>query len=278
MLPQKIPRSPTIFMLCTSLLLVLVGHGGASLFGDFNHCRSKLTSAGISPDSFCFHIAHGLHSLKIEYVKHYVGVDLPDKNFIPNVQVPNNTLQWHLPRMNRNPDGISFVMKILDYYLGKRVFWKPKLGIGMLENLAHDAHMHDLWTQMKPLYKKIEINPPDEATCGCLLNEQNNGIIGALRIYRDWLQRFDLCRDGDYYAFGNGRNLCNGRSWWSSYTCDSVNNEYPKNENNPLSLPRIKNPWTWFVWKGVLNSILPDNDEINQFALYLYCKLKPYAN
>lgn len=251
------------------------------MFGDSNNCSSKMTSAGISPDSFCFHIAHGLHGLKTEYVKHYVGVDLPDKNFIPNVQLMNKTLELHLPRMNKkNPDGISFVMKILDYHLSKSIYWSGAHyrgpGLGMLENLAHDAHMHDLWTQMKPLYKKIEINPPDEATCGCLLNEKKNGIIGALLFYKDWLQRFDLCRDG--HTIGNGRNYCNGRNWWSPHTCDSVKNVDQKNEfiQTP-SLPRIQNPWTWYMWKGALKSTLPDKDEINQFALYLHCKLKPYT-
>lgn len=271
MLCRKIPRGPTILVFCTSLLLTLVRHGGECKPLNSKYCHNQLASAGINTDYFCFYTAHGLHSLKIEHVKYYVGVDLPDRNFIPSVQISSNTFHQNLPRMSRIPDGISFDMQNLDYRLSNRVDWKPKFGIGMLEKLAHDAHMHDLWTEMKPLYKIIEKNPPDYATCNCLRNENDNGIIGALKLLQF---RYS---DGEYYDTGPSK----GRSWWSPYTCRSVQNSYAitstASGQRPPSKPRIQNPRTWSVWKAALKYQLPNTQENYQFALYLYCKLKPYT-
>ena len=269
MLCWKIPRSPTILVFCTSLLLILVKYGGECVSPNYDYCRGTLASANVEPDYFCFYTAHGLHSLKIEHVKHYLGVDLPDNNFIPSVQISGNKFQQHLPRMSRNPDGASFTMQNLDYRLSNYVDWEPRFGIGMLEKLAHDAHMHTLWTGMKSLYEMIQRNPPHHATCGCLRNENNNGIIGALQLLQ---YRYS---DGEYYD--NSKS----RYWWSPYKCGQLTNYNAMTSTSsgqgPPRKPRIENPYTWNVWKTALKNQLPKPNENYQFALYLYCKLNPYA-
>ena len=72
-------------------------------------------------------------------------------------------------------------MQILDYHFSNNNYWNVKDGMGMLEKLAHDAHMHEIYSQLKPLYRKIEFNPPDAATCKCATDEINNGILDALK-------------------------------------------------------------------------------------------------
>lgn len=291
MFNPKILKSRPILVFGTYLLLTLGRYGAECCDLKSKRCCSKLASLDINPDRFCFYITHGLHSLKIEDVKRYVGVDLPDKNFIPTVSYDlNDTVYHHLPRMaTKNTDGLSY-MQFLDSHLSSPKYWKLRgetFGLGMLEAMAHSAHMHDVWTQMKPLYEKIEKSPPDGEACRCLSDDSNNGIFDALEVYRSlrWQNR-------QMVELSEGTDVVRipfqwyGRRIFANSTCGSVKDHgYDGKDGSKTnqgsfhgqSFKGIQNAKTWNMWKAVLEKNLPRKEEIYQFAMYLYCKLRPYA-
>ena len=347
MLYLTILRIQIISGFCTYLLSVLTIKGGESCSLESKECCTKLENAGIKPDRFCFHTAHGLHGLNIEYVKHYIGVDIPDRNFIPTISddLTKKDVVRHLSRMSEKPDGLSFTMQILDYHFSNSNYWNVKDGMGMLEKLAHDAHMHEIYSQLKPLYRKIEFNPPDAATCKCATDETNNGIIDALKMLQFRMNAFNSLKISPVGASNTSyeRSFSDGQRtklmekerhhWFTPFTCGeakdhskissralrllpryefyyyyrpyastktkdpfssgrevfhhrqqrdtgherSYPNIAPESPVKPESFPRIQSPYTWNMWKALLKSNIPTKDEINQFAMYLYCKLKPYA-
>ena len=165
-------------------------------------CCARMAEAGIELKNFNMSVAHGIHSLSIEHIKHYFNAVVPQNNGIPtvNTDFTGEDVIPSVPSINKDPEILSLNMQVLDFIFrnndDKNRFWVR--GLSHVEKLAHAAHMDELWTRTKSVYEEIRRNPPtDNLVCSCITDEENNGIIESLKVISNTLRNFGVLDEID---------------------------------------------------------------------------------
>ena len=212
-------------------------------------CRKIMTDAGLEVSTFSDSVSHGIHSITVEELNSYFHGNVTESNSIPTVnsdlKSPQRVLQY-APRMNKDPNILTESMQMLDFILQnsddtkKDNFMIP--GFSTLEKLVHAAHTQELYARTKPIYETIINQPPEDSQlCGCVKDEESNGVLASLRMFRDFWHLIFFKR----YSARNGAEI-----------------------------PKIESPKTWKIWKDAFDKDMLNEKERFNFAMYLYCKLK----
>ena len=184
-------------------------------------------------------VAHGIHSISVEHIKHFFGVDIPAENGIPTVNSDLNgpRILSSAPKISNDTKMMSLTMKEVNYVLSNNDipdnFYVK--GLSSIEKMTHIAHMDEIWSQAQEMYETLKSNPPSQFACNCISDENNNGIMRELvslsRKFRDF----------------------------------------------PPILQRLTNSENWKIWKNMMNYSMMSKHEIYHFSVYMYCKLNQFS-
>ena len=223
-----------------------------------HNCSKSLIDHGIDFSSFPLSIAHGIHSITIEQLKHFFGVHVPSQNGIPTVNsnLTGDDILPNAPRLNNDQNILSLEMKIMDFIISnnddpKKFFIR---GLPILEKIAHEAHMNEIYVRANRTYWEIAktFSNKNQFACSCIANEKKNGILDSLKEISHQIRNFAY-------------NLENDDISKVSLEDSSATRQH--------AFPRLKNCNTWKIWKKMLNDSMLSHKEIFNLSYYLYCKL-----
>ena len=190
---------------------------------------------GINMITFSESVAHGIHSISVEHIKHFFGVDVPSDNGIPTINTDLNgpRLLRSAPKMSNDTKELSLTLKEVNFILSNND--EPQSfyirGLSSIEKMTHIAHMDEIWIQAKKIFEGLKTNPPGSFACSCITNENKNGIKREL---------VSLSR-----KFRNFR---------------------------PLE-KRLTNSRNWKIWKKMMKHSMMSKHEIYHLSVYMFCKL-----
>jgi len=213
-----------------------------------------MIQGGIKLQDFGISVAHGIHSLTVEYIQYYFRAEINEDNAIPtvNANLTGNAVVPNAPKLCKDPEIMSLSMKILNFVVGNNDNQDTFMirGLSNIEKLTHLAHMEEIWIRTQPVYEALLNKSSNNMTaCHCVTDEENNGIMEGLRLISEYLRNFYL----------------------NSEKNKSLEKDHINQEND--SLPRIKNNQTWTIWKNMFKASVLPKSQIYNVAYYLYCKL-----
>jgi len=273
--------------------------------GNSNNCDQIMANNGFNYSTFSQGIAHGIHSLFLEEIREYFEPDAPVNNKIPvlnNNLSSEQTILSNAPLVGYSNALQTMSMKVMSYFMlnDNPAFYQH--GVNTLEKINHQYHMHEVFKAASPIYKRWKQNPPkDKEFCGCVNDVIGNGIMNEMVNIAKQLKNFGSKK--------TARKQCPG-GWWQRYSyryiyvywCkpmiikgkkmsvkDNDDNiaryeeAYLANPTpeNALKLLNVK-PWVpntlvgpeqWVSYQAMLTYSMLDEEELNNFATFMYCKL-----
>jgi len=149
-------------------------------------CPTPLSEVGIDR-YFGGMVAHTLHSLTLEDIRHYYKKDATVDNGIPTVNYdlsPNVTrVLANAPLSGYDLRFTTMAMRHTDQVLSKMD--TKDWGIrhdNIVESMVHAHHMAELWERSRPYYENFVKSPPREKVCRCLRRIDENGVIAELEL------------------------------------------------------------------------------------------------
>ena len=205
-------------------------------------CCDEMRKIGINLMKFPGSVAHGVHSISVEHIKHFFGVDIPVENGIPTLNtdfVNGPSILPSAPKISTDTKMLSLTMKELNYVLSNND--KPDnfyvKGLSSIEKMTHIAHMDEMWFQAHKMFDTLKTNPPSQFACNCITDENKNGIKRALVLMS---RKF---------------------------------RELPPKQQRLANLTNSKN---WKIWRNMMNTSMMSEDGIYNFSTYMYCKLNKF--
>merc|ERR1712212_220776 len=201
-------------------------------------CCDEMRKIGINMMMFPVSVAHGVHSISVEHIKHFFGVDIPVENGIPtvNTDLTGPPILPYAPKISNDTKMLSLTMKELNYVLSNND--KPDnfyvKGLSSIEQMTHIAHMDEMWFQAHEMYDTLKINPPSQFACNCITDENNNGIKRALVL---------------------------------------MSRKFRESAPIQQRLTNLTNSKNWKIWKNMMNTSMMSKHGIYNFSTYMYCKL-----
>jgi len=149
-------------------------------------CPTPLSEVGIDR-YFGGMVAHTLHSLTLEDIRHYFKKDATADNGIPTVNydlTPNVTrVLANAPQSGYDLRFKTMAMRHTDQVLSKMS--TKDWGIrhySIVEAMVHVHHMAELWERSRPHYENFVKSPPTDKVCRCLRRINENGVIAELEL------------------------------------------------------------------------------------------------
>jgi len=149
-------------------------------------CPTPLSEVGVDR-YFGGMVAHTLHSLTLEDVRHYFKKDATADNGIPTVNydlTPNVTrVLANAPQSGYDLRFKTMAMRHTDQVLSKMS--TKDWGIrhySIVEAMVHVHHMAELWERSRPHYENFVKSPPTDKVCRCLRRINENGVIAELEL------------------------------------------------------------------------------------------------
>jgi len=237
-----------------------------------NNCSSIIQTSHLITPEFPKLVAHGVHSMTLENLRHYFDNDARANNSIPvinfNLNDPTVVLS-STPDLNlTNPFNTPY-MNALDQVLSHMD--DNDFGIRnapTLEKVVHAMHMLEIWELAKPIYKHFQKKKTQKAKmlrklCPCLTDIDNNGIMDMMNELAHEIR--DITSNQKRYVFHI--------SWLA-----------PQQNNNIKSLGQIvpgsTNPTTnltseaeWEIWKSNMDMTEIQQTASKQLGLFVYCAL-----
>jgi len=249
-------------------------------------CNEVMAKNGLNFSSFWHGAAHGLHSLSLEEIRHYFEPDAPEENKIPVVNTnlsAEQTILFNAPLRGYDKDLQTMALKVMAYFMlhDKPDFFEQ--GLNTLEKLTHQYHMHEIYTAAAPIYKKMKEDPPtDQELCPCVNDVTANGILTELVYIAKQLKYFARqprslgCRLG--YRCRRRRNAVNTTEiiaqYEEEYLADSSIENAAKLLNvSPWKPNTLVGPEQWISYEAMLTYSMLDEKELNDFTVFMYCKL-----
>jgi len=240
-------------------------------------------------------IAHSIHSLTLNMIRHYFYPNATENNGIPTVNLNRsepNHLHENAVLVNLTSSidnyGPFFSLDMILSNMDDKMFGIKNSNI--LDRIAHAMHMQNMWEHASKSYKELVENPPEESkTCSCLMDTYKEGIFKKL------LSTAKLIRIPDIMAAAGGRGSRNqrGRSYQSygrfrknkgkrSRTIGSQgnaghgNSKMPTAEDDPstdLYDNKITSEETWNAWKNIMKEPTEgySKNVARDMALFMYC-------
>jgi len=164
----------------------------AMLEGPNKECWSTMEKAGIDIVNFPYGTAHRIHSLTLQDLRYFFDPNADRDNGIPTINVNLESDDLVLPNaidmpstfMSPNMRGIDSILSHatnLHYGVAKGTEQDEYYPL-VLNRIVHKAHMQDLWSMMKPVYKDLFENPPldEKSLCPCVTDIESNGVLNNL--------------------------------------------------------------------------------------------------
>merc|ERR1712142_935830 len=275
-------------------------------------CVEIMARNGLNFSSFWHGAGHGIHSLSLEEIRYYFEADAPEENRIPVVNTnlsAENTILFNAPLRGYDEDFKTMALKVMAYFMlnDKPYFYEQ--GVNTLEKLTHQYHMHEIYAAAAPIYKKLKDDPPtDPKLCPCVNDVTGNGILEEMVRIAKQLKYFArqprkaACGRGLRYTRTYSRSYGGGcgqlRYSWKIEIGDfrkkrDVQNQTElihqleqqyledSSKENAGKLMQVK-PWRantftgpeqWVSYEAMLTWSMLSDDELNDFAMFMYCKL-----
>lgn len=286
-------------------------HGAASK-GAMEKCEEVMANNGLNFTSFWHGTAHGLHSLSLEEIRHYFDPEAKVQNKIPAVNFnlsSEQTILFNAPLRGYDEDFNTMALKVMAYFMlnDKPDFYQQ--GANILEKITHQYHMHEIYAAASLIYKNMTTNPPtDPELCPCVNDITGNGILEEMVKIAKQLKyfarqprakkKYDLTYG---LGYGNKRSLSpdagapsnasvvlptkrqKRATDESQETITELEEEYLANstiENadnlldvSPWMVNSLVGPEQWISYQAMLTSSMLEEEELNDFSMFMYCKL-----
>jgi len=267
-------------------------------------CHQVFSDHGMNYSSFYKGVSHGLHSLSLEEIRYFFKADAPEDNLIPTVNTDfraENPVLYSAPLWGYNERFSSWALKIMDFFMlnDKPYFYETMSNT--LEKLSHQYHMQEIYLRAAVLYKEmLEDSSLDDEFCSCANDIVLTGVLAELAAisktfkYRARTGRkLGQCHgDGGgtynsgsiYNNNGGSGSGCRGkRSVETEEEIVRLKEEYLNNTNQDTASALLRSggwkpntvtgPKEWVTYSAMLYTSLPTQEEIKDFATFLYCKL-----
>jgi hypothetical protein len=146
-------------------------------------CWSIMDNAGIESAYFPYATAHRIHSMSLQDLRHFFDPEAPKINGIPTIVdgiVVNNTVEDSSPFKSVGLRGLDSALSESKDLENSDILLAAKL----IQMILHPFHMQEMWTNMKPMYDKLVINPPkNKQLCPCVKDVKNNQVWK----YLEWM-------------------------------------------------------------------------------------------
>jgi len=262
-------------------------------------CGTILASSGLNFSSFWHGAAHGLHSLHLEEIREYFEPDAPVNNKIPVVNKNLSSTQvilFDAPLAGYDDDFKTMALKVMAFFMlnDRPDFYEQ--GVNTLEKVTHQYHMHEIYAMASPLYKRMKENPPeDPELCPCVNDVAGNGVLREMATIARQLKYFQSPRMPrrrwlykEKYGSGYKRKYNARRRRSTSddvtpemieqYEQEYLDNSTVENADKLLDVApwrgnTLTGPNQWIRYEAMLTSSMLDDKELNDFVVFMYCKL-----
>jgi len=173
-------------------------------------------------------------------------------------------------------------------------------GVNTLEKLTHQYHMHEIYAAAAPIYNAMKENPPsDPELCACVNDITGNGILIEMANIAKQLKYFGSKRTPRSRAPQGGcpislkyniyLNYCGRKkreaenAGFDEAKIAELEEEYLANPNHDTAFSVLKaRPWKsntlvgpeqWVSYQAMLTTSMPEEEELNDFATFMYCRL-----
>jgi len=274
--------------------------------GDMEKCDDTMARNGLNFSSFWHGAGHGIHSLSLEEVRYYFEPEAPEENRIPVVNTnltAEETILFNAPLRGYDDDFKTMALKVMAYFMlnDKPYFYEQ--GVNTLEKLTHQYHMHEIYAAAAPIYKKLKDDPPtDPELCPCVNDITGNGILEEMVRIAKQLKYFARqprararrCGGSRTYtltyvrSYGGGcfgpatirakRDVTNKpeliKQLEEQYLEDSSKeNAWKLMGLKPWKANTFTGPEQWVSYEAMLTWSMLSDEELNDFAMFMYCKL-----
>merc|ERR1711962_90789 len=266
--------------------------------GDVATCSDVMARNGMNFSSFAKHASHGLHSLYLEEIRHFFEPNATEDNKIPVVNKNLSSQQailFDAPLAGYDKHWGTMALKVMSFFMLNDHPDFFHQGLNTLEKVAHQYHMHEIFSAAAPIYEKMKENPPtDQHLCGCVNDVVGNGILIAMATIAQELKYYQSKR--------TPRNVILSREDGLRYFADDYRKKRSTEEaeidpaeiialeeiylNNPTAETAHnlvkQRPWKgntlvgpeqWVIFEAMLTDSMPNVEELNDFVTFLYCRL-----
>lgn len=248
-------------------------------------CKTIMANNGLNFSSFWHGAGHGIHSLYLEEIREWFEPEATVDNKIPVVNAnlsAENTILFDAPLAGYDEDFKTMALKVMAYFMLNDAPDFATQGLNTLEKVTHQYHMHEIYASAAPIYRRMKENPPtDPELCPCVNDITGNGILNEMVNIARQLKYFNSKRQppatrARYYGKRSAENVTREDivAYEKAYLADS-------SYENAANLVKVA-PWTghqllgpdqWISYEATLTKFMLDEEELNDFAVFMYCKL-----
>jgi len=264
-------------------------------------CLDVMARNGLNFSSFWHGAAHGLHSLHLEEIRYFFEPNATENNKIPVVNQnlsSRQTILFDAPLAGYDEHFNTMAIKVMAFFMlnDRPDFFEQ--GLNTLEKLTHQYHMHEIYAAAAPIYNKMKENPPsDPELCSCVNDITGNGILIEMANIARQLKYFQSERmprnrwlDKEKYGDGSKRKYNrekrkkrNADEADGSAKISDLEEEYFANptvetadrllDARPWKGNSLVGPEQWVSYQAMLTSSMLEEEELNDFATFMYCRL-----
>jgi len=239
-------------------------------------------------------VAHGIHSITLEDIRHYFKSNATEENNVPTLNYDLKDPSTVLPHAKLYGYDTSFFtigMRQLDQVMrdmDKKDWYLTNYNT--LERLVHTIHMNEVWAKAKVHYDSISLQNIGEDVCACVKDTKHNGILKmlpflALKIRYPGITSGKTLKikggEADFYQSGGNLYTYHFINEWSKKleNIDFGNNieEIKKEVSTNLAdgdegMHHLENENDWKKWKSGMKEMVEHDDY--ELAMFLYCTLR----
>jgi len=268
-------------------------------------CLDVMARNGLNFSSFWHGAAHGLHSLHLEEIRYFFEPNATEDNKIPVVNKnlsSRQTILFDAPLAGYDEHFNTMAIKVMAFFMlnDRPDFFEQ--GLNTLEKLSHQYHMHEIYAAAAPIYKKMKENPPsDPELCSCVNDITGNGILIEMANIARQLKYFQSERmprgrwlykqkyGGDKRKYNSPAQLQKRKKRnvdeadVDSAKISDLEKEYFANptvetadrllDARPWKGNTLVGPEQWVSYQAMLTSSMLEEEELNDFATFMYCRL-----
>ena len=249
-------------------------------------CKTIMANNGLNFSSFWHGAAHGIHSLYLEEIREWFEPGATVNNKIPVVNAnlsDEHTILFDVPLAGYDKDFKTMALKVMAYFmLNDRPDFATQ-GLNTLEKITHQYHMHEIYAAAAPIYRNMKENPAtDPELCPCVNDITGNGILTEMVNIARQLKYFNSKRQprsagrARYYGKRSAENVSREDivAYEKAYLADSSYENAARLESvAPWKGNQLLGPDQWIAYEAMLTKIMLDEEELNDFAVFMYCKL-----
>jgi len=268
-------------------------------------CEDVMARNGLNFSSFWQGAAHGIHSLYLEEIREYFEPNATIHNRIPVVNQnlsSDEIILFDTPLAGFDEDFKTMAMKLMAYFMLNDNPDFVTQGTNTLEKVTHQYHMNEIYAAAAPLYRSMKKNPPkDVDLCPCVNDIAGNGILEGLTSVARQLKNFNNKRQpraskfkykyvddcGNKYKIvigcGGSRRRAAEKDTMTPEIIAQYESEYLANstqenaerliEAKPWEPNTLEGPKQWVSYEAMLTDAMLDEEQLNDFAVFMYCKL-----